>query len=295
MDTPGLGASVLLDPAAGLSVALSGQKFSGDLARELAVARAIQQSLLPQQFPVAPGYGLAGFCQSAREVGGDFYDALPLGEGRVLLAVADVMGKGIPAALFAASLRMLVRSLAARQLSPAELLTAINAQMYPELSSVDMFITAQIAVADTKGGQLQVASAGHCPLLIADQLGETQCIAPEGLPLGIEQNATFSEETIPLSACHCALLYTDGLTEACDARGDLFGIERLEAWLSRSSTKNRTAVELKEDFLVELRGFQGQTVNQDDLTLIVLAREGDLRLPRPGQARLELVLPGHES
>jgi serine phosphatase RsbU (regulator of sigma subunit) len=279
----------LLTPGAELALAMPPQAFVSDLANELAIARSIQESLLPKQFPEAPGFGLAAFCQSAREVGGDFYDAMSLGDDCVLLVVADVMGKGVPAALVAASLRMLVRLMAERHMSPSELLARINMQMYAELSSVDMFITAQLAVADIKRGVLQVASAGHCPLLLADEAGESHIIAPEGLPLGIQANATFAEETVPLDTCSCALLYTDGLTEACDASGNLFGLERLESWLLGAAPLSRTAAQLKDEFLIEFHSFQQQAATRDDLTLLVLAKEKESCLASLGHAKVELV------
>src|SRR5690349_4433642 len=181
--TPGLVAVAALEPTVSVSLP-AGVGMDGDLANELAIARAIQASLLPKEFPKLPGFGLAGYCQSARQVGGDFYDVLPLSDTRALLVVADVMGKGVPAALFAASLRVLVRSLVERKLRPHELLRRINRQMYEELSSVDMFITAQFVEIDTACRVLRVANAGHCPLLASDGCGPTQVIAPDGLPLG---------------------------------------------------------------------------------------------------------------
>src|SRR5262245_28745821 len=126
-----------LEPVLELSVPFARPDPGSELANELAAAQAIQQSLLPKQLPKAPGFGLAAFCQSAGELGGDFYDTLSLGRERVLLFIADVMGKGVPAALFAASLRMLVRSRASKIASTAELLKWINQQMFYELSSVD--------------------------------------------------------------------------------------------------------------------------------------------------------------
>ncbi|HVV73196.1 MAG TPA: PP2C family protein-serine/threonine phosphatase, partial [Verrucomicrobiae bacterium] len=257
----------------GLALTLPALGPDSELANELAIARTIQQSLLPKSFPTLPGFGLAGFCQSAREIGGDFYDAMLLGEGSLLLVVADVMGKGVPAALFAASLRMLIRSMAERASSPAELLQRINRQLYPELSSVDMFITAQLVLADTRRGVLEIASAGHCPFLLTDSLGQIQAVAPPGLPLGIQQTAAFEQEEISLEDCRCALVYTDGLTESSDTRGNLFGLERLETWLAGTAERKQTATQLRDEFLDGLARFQAGTTPRDDLTLIILARD----------------------
>jgi len=182
------------------------------LAHELEIARKIQHSLLPKAFPALPGFGLSGFCLSARQVGGDFYDVLPLSSDTVLLVVADVMGKGVPAALFAATLRTLLRTTVQWVRRPAKLLRRINRLMFEDLSGVDMFITAQLALADTRVGQLVVASAGHCPLLLAEASGKIEPGSPEGMTLGIVPNVEFQEEGVPLWPTSCALLYSEGVT-----------------------------------------------------------------------------------
>jgi len=270
--TPGLVAVAALEPTVSVSLP-AGVGMDGDLANELAIARAIQLSLLPKDFPKLPGFGLAGFCQSARQVGGDFYDVLPLSDGRALLVVADVMGKGVPAALFAASLRVLVRSFVERQLRPQELLRRINRQMYEELSSVDMFITAQFAEIDTARRTLRVANAGHCPLLVSNGIGPVQEIAANGLPLGISPRAEFLEQTTSLEPGACVVLYTDGLTDACNECGLSFGQERLAEWLNQNAGSHRSAAQLREDFLATFRAFQADTPPRDDLTLLLMTEE----------------------
>jgi len=171
------------------------------LAHELEIARKIQHSLLPKAFPALPGFGLSGFCLSARQVGGDFYDVLPVSSDAVLLVVADVMGKGVPAALFAATLRTLVRTMAEWTHRPSELMARMNRLLFDELSGVDMFITAQLVLADTRHRRLSVASAGHCPLLLTGAGGLAKAISPEGMPLGILPNAQFAEEVVPRRVC----------------------------------------------------------------------------------------------
>jgi serine phosphatase RsbU (regulator of sigma subunit)/anti-sigma regulatory factor (Ser/Thr protein kinase) len=240
---------------------------------ELEIARKIQQSLLPKTFPALPGFGLAGFCVSARQVGGDFYDVLPLPGERALLVVADVMGKGVPAALFAATLRTLIRTMAEWTTHPSELLARINRLMFEELSAVDMFITATVGLLEARERRLIVASAGHCPLLLTDKTGFSRAVSPEGMPLGIVAGADFSEEVVPLDSFSCALLYSDGLTEARNAHGEFFGEERLLKWLSQKSSRRETATELSNHFLRELNSFQGQISLSDDQTFLILAEE----------------------
>jgi serine phosphatase RsbU (regulator of sigma subunit) len=250
-------------------------------AHELEIARNIQQSLLPTRFPVLPGFGLSGFCLSARQVGGDFYDVLPLADDQALLIVADVMGKGVPAALFAATLHTLVHTTTEWTHTPSELLERMNRLLFHELSGVDMFITAQLVLVDFRRRQLVVASAGHCPLIVAGPAGELKTVSPDGLPLGILPNVTYEQEVLPLEECSCALLYTDGLTEARNSHGELFGQERLSAWLRQNAAKRKTAAELSENFLTELKSFQSQAGLSDDQTFLILVDETNARRKPP--------------
>ena len=240
------------------------------LARELEIARNIQQSLLPKTFPAIPGFSIGGHCLSARQVGGDFYDVLPLADGAALLAVADVMGKGVPAALFAATLRTLLRTTAEWTHSPGEILARVNRLMHDELSSVDMFITAQLLL--VKQSQLVLASAGHCPLLCIDVAGEAHPYAPDGMPLGIVRECNFSEHSISLQNISCAMLYTDGLTEARNAEGAFFGEKRLVDWLKKGVISQQTPAEMTQHFLEEMNSFQSSDSLKDDQTFLLLTR-----------------------
>ena len=241
------------------------------LARELEAARMVQKSLLPSRFPPLAGYHLTGFCRSARHVSGDFYDAVPLRPGAVLLVVADVMGKGVPAALFAATLRALVRTMGQWTQRPADMLGRINALLGEELSEVDMFITAQLAVVDTVEGSLRVASAGHLPLLLTDGRGQVEPVTAQGLPLGVLANCTFTETCLPLSPSAYALLYTDGLTEAQNLKGERLGGDALQNWLSQNAACGLSADQSKERLIAELTQFQGATPTEDDQTFLLLA------------------------
>ncbi len=134
--------------------------------RELQIAADIQRSLLPANIPACLPFEISAACRNALQVGGDFYDLIPAGDGALLLVIADVMGKGVPAALFAAVLRSTIRSMPQLFDQPGELLTAANRTLYPDLSLVDMFVTAKIAYLDPRRQKLTTASAGHCPLLL---------------------------------------------------------------------------------------------------------------------------------
>ncbi len=243
------------------------------VARDLEIARNIQRSLLLKTLPQLPGFGLAGHCESARQVGGDFYDVIKLSDTSLLLVIADVMGKGIPAAMFAAIMRSLVRALPDLARHPSELLARVNRLLFDELSEVDMFITAQLAFVDAEENRLVAASAGHCPMLITAGYGsQIKMISPEGMPLGILPDAGFGDEATPLEESCRLLLYTDGLTEARDVHGELFGQERLVEWMRQRSDDQRTAGKLKEDLAAELARFQANMALNDDQTFLILAR-----------------------
>lgn len=259
------------------------------LAAELEDARRIQECLLPQTFPSILGFEFAGFCKSARLVGGDFYDVVTLANGSALLVVADVMGKGVPAALFAGKLRTLVRTIAQWTQNPADMLARINAVICEELSRVDMFITAQIAVVDPAQATLRLGNAGHCPLLLGDANGVVQAISARGLPLGIAEDAVFSDVTVPLSAGCFALLYTDGLTDPRNFAGTDFGQERLENWLSLAAKAGvASASGLKQALLESLSALDSKSAVHDDQTFLILAPvSGEaLRAPAPAQTSL---------
>jgi serine phosphatase RsbU (regulator of sigma subunit) len=240
------------------------------MARDLEIAQNIQRSLLLKTLPQLPGLELAGYCESARQVGGDFYDVIKLSDTTLLLVIADVMGKGIPAAMFAVILRSLLRALPELTNRPSELLARANQLLFDELSKVDMFITAQLVFVDAKTRRLVAASAGHCPMLIAVP-GQVRAFSPEGMPLGILPDTPFSDETATLDQRCRVLLYTDGLTEARSPTGELYGAERLAEWLKQSAAAPHTAEHLRDQLAMELSRFQANMALNDDQTFLILA------------------------
>ncbi len=260
-----------------LAIQIVNARFADELvrnrliSRELEIAKTIQRSLLPKSLPHLSGYGLAGFCESAHQVGGDFYDVIKINHDTLLLVIADVMGKGIPAAMFAAILRSLLRAVPEWMDQPAAQLARVNRLLFEELSGVDMFITAQLVFVDSKERKITAASAGHCPALLAvDTGGNVKSISPEGLPLGILPETTFSNQTEILPDNSRVLLYTDGLTEARNSSGEFFGQERLIQWLKRSAQNRKGAEELKNDLAAELMAFQSSSVLRDDQTFLIM-------------------------
>jgi sigma-B regulation protein RsbU (phosphoserine phosphatase) len=244
------------------------------IARELEVAQEIQQLLLPRSLPQLPGFGLAGGWQSAREVGGDFYDAIRLGGNSLLLMIVDVMGKGVPAALFASTMRGLLRGLASRSSDPAQLLSGLNRLLFRELSGVNMFITAQIVLVNLQTRQVTNASAGHCPLLIV-QPGRRSVLASttQGIPLGVLPDSVYHQVTNSLESPATLLLHTDGLTDTRNPAGKMFGQRRLMAWLRASAIPGRGAAELRNLLTEELNRFRGEAAMVDDQAFLLLVEE----------------------
>jgi len=238
--------------------------------RDREIERGIQQSLLLREIPQLPGFELAGFCRSAQEVGGDFYDVWKTGERSLLMIVADVMGKGILPAMFAAILRNALRAMRDLADDPAMLLTRANRLMFEELSGADLFITAQVVHFDAATRRLTVANAGHCPMLIADGSGErARAVSPDGMPLGISPDTAFESEVVEFPERSRVLLYTDGLTEAVNVGGDPCGPEPLQEWWARVGTRGG-ARELKRELVEMLEEFRTKSVLNDDQTFLIM-------------------------
>jgi serine phosphatase RsbU (regulator of sigma subunit) len=243
------------------------------VARELDIARQIQQSLLPARLPQLPNLMLEGHCESAREVGGDFFDVMPLTDGSLLVVVSDAMGKGLPAAMFAMILRSLVRALQDHGPRPGILLRRANDLLYEELSAMEMFITAQVAHVDARSGRVTVASAGHCPLLHCPGSGQpVAAISPEGMPLGVVQTTEFTEQRLALGPGSRLLMYTDGLTETVGPDGTLLGQDRLAAWLIQQAAAGAPAIAMKERLRDYLTESQASPALADDRTFVILGR-----------------------
>jgi serine phosphatase RsbU (regulator of sigma subunit)/anti-sigma regulatory factor (Ser/Thr protein kinase) len=241
--------------------------------RELEIAADIQRSLLPAKLPPCPPFRLAVTCQSALQIGGDFYDVIPAGNGAVLLIIADVMGKGVPAALFAAVLRSTIRSMSHLFAQPGELLTATNRTLFPDLSRVDMFITATLVYLDAQRGGMITASAGHCPVLFWGPGVARNHSASSGMPLGIDQDTSYRQTVCPLPPGAAALLYTDGLTEARNAAEEQFGEARLQQAFADAVTRTHDAAEARNFLLHRVAEFRGQAALSDDQTLILIRHQ----------------------
>jgi sigma-B regulation protein RsbU (phosphoserine phosphatase) len=244
------------------------------LEEELRIARRIQMSLLPQGDVLVPGVQVAAACLPAAEVGGDYYDVLRLGEARLGVLVADVSGKGTSAALYMAELKGLMLSLSRVFDSPRRLLCEANRILAGTIDSRS-FITMTYAVLDVGAGRLRFARAGHSPLIRATGGGAATTLAPSGLGLGLDPGDRFDEvleeRELEVSTGDVFLLFTDGLSEAMNESGELFGESRLCSLVGGEASLASEA--LKQRIMESVRGFAGSTPQHDDMTLVVLKVE----------------------
>jgi serine phosphatase RsbU (regulator of sigma subunit) len=250
------------------------------LEQELRVARSIQMSLLPQGPLQMPGLLLTGHCEPAREVGGDYYDFLPLEDGRVGILIADVAGKGTSAALYMAELKGLVLSLSLLHVSPRQLLIDANRIISKHLDARS-FITMTYAVVDPPAGTLTFARAGHCPLVHVPGPGSVsraaRALVPDGMVLGLQLDTGGSfdrlleEVTVPLGRGDVVLLYTDGISEAMNASGDCFGDARLLALAEQHA--DLPSDQLRERILRDVQAFTDGEAQHDDMTRVLLKIE----------------------
>jgi len=220
--------------------------------------------------PVVPCAGLAGFYRSAREIGGDYYDALGAEGESVLLVIADVMGKGISAALFALMFRSLVHARPDLASRPGEFLEWLNRNLYEDLDRAGMFITAQLACLNSRTGQFQVASAGHPPMLFANLRGEVAEIGASGPPIGIVADASFPEDRRPWRGGQ-ALMFTDGLMDARNPAGSLLGLDPLKAAVAASALRGDSPTDARERMVRLLHDFEAGTQPADDTAFIVIS------------------------
>jgi serine phosphatase RsbU (regulator of sigma subunit) len=242
------------------------------LEEELRIARQIQMSLLPRDTVSLPGLRVAALCLPAAEVGGDYYDLLPLSDTRMGVLVADVSGKGTSAALYMAELKGLVLSLSRIYESPARLLAEANRILSANMDNRS-FITMTYAVVDTEARRMRFARAGHNPIIHLDtQTGRTRVLAPAGMGLGMDPGERFEgvleEAEVPLRSGDVFVFFTDGLPEAMNENAELFGERRLRDLIERSEALGTE--QMKEAILSGIRAFVGEAAPHDDMTLVVL-------------------------
>src|SRR5579862_154314 len=235
--------------------------------QELKIAQLIQQQFLPKALPDLPSWHVAAFYRPARTVGGDFYDFIPLPDGRVMFVVGDVTDKGVPAALVMASTHSLLRDAAPRLISPGAVLGHVNDMLCEDIPA-HMFVTCLALVLDPVSGEVEFANAGHDVPYVRTQAG-VQELRARGMPLGLMPGMAYEEMRFQFEPGDCALLHSDGLAEAHAPDREMFDFPRVSALVG----KGPAGEDLIDLCLTELGAFTGPDHEQeDDITLVSLQR-----------------------
>jgi len=237
------------------------------LERELAVARQIQKSILPLKLPLLDGFDFGARMEATRAVGGDFYDLVALDDHRVGIAVADVSDKGVPAAIFMALTRSLLRSEASREASPVQVLRNVNRQLL-DMNESNMFVTVLYGVLDNATREFHYARAGHDPPINLDPDGKfVEPVVRLGQFLGVFPTPPIDEERLTLAPGSTLIVYTDGVTDQVDGQNEFYGIERLQATLQTS--RALSAQPMCDRLFETLTEYRGEAAQSDDITFVV--------------------------
>lgn len=239
------------------------------LARDVDLARDLQASFMPQTLPELPGWDVATFWKMAQDVGGDFFDLVVLSPERLLIIIADVADKGLPAALFMARTSSMVRTTALEYDQPAAILSRLNQLILPDAHG-GMFVSLFCAVLNTRTGQFSYASAGHNPPLLMRRDGTPLYLQAQGMVLGVIENPIFEQKQLDLHPGDGILCYTDGLIDSFNEHDELFGDVRLQSELTRLWVRpaNETVTELYQ----AVRAFAHPNPQFDDFTLVLLKK-----------------------
>ena len=238
--------------------------------QELLVARRIQQASLPKEVPAIEGWQITPYYRPAREVGGDFYDFHHLSEGRLGMVVGDATGKGVPAALVMSTTCGMLQAVSKTldSSSPGEVLERVNETLLARIPA-NMFVTCFYAILEPDSGSLSYANAGHDLPYLRREGGDAEELRARGMPLGLMPGMSYEEKETMLDAGEAALFYSDGLVEAHDPEGEMFGFPRLRELVAEHGEERSLG-----DFLLEeLYSFVGEGWEQeDDITLLTLRR-----------------------
>jgi sigma-B regulation protein RsbU (phosphoserine phosphatase) len=240
--------------------------------RDIEIAREIQRWLVPRVAPQIPGVDMAFAMRPANMIGGDYYDAFRrMDDGPLLLAVADVSGKSVPAAMLMANFQATLRALAGSSSSLSQLVTDLNRLVYANNMSGRRFTTAFLAELDPATGKLSYLCAGHNPPILLRENGQIDRLHSDSMPLGIELTEKYSAGETIMQANDTLVIYTDGVTEARSVRGEQFGEGRLLGSLTTRQFKDRAATTLAT-ILKRLDDFTGHADQHDDITCLVVNR-----------------------
>ncbi len=242
------------------------------MARELEIARHVQGTLLPKQDPVIAGFDIAGICLPAREVGGDYFDFIRLGENRLGIVVGDVSGKGVPAAIYMTLTKGILQATIQENASPRDALVRLNTLLYQTLER-GSFVSLYFALLETAGNNVKMARAGHNPaILYSSATDKITLLQPPGIGLGLEKGEVFretlQEQELMLMPGDWLVFYTDGFTEAMNVQSEEFGEERLGDILRMN--RNKSAAEFLSDLQNRVREFVEAENQYDDMTIVAI-------------------------
>jgi sigma-B regulation protein RsbU (phosphoserine phosphatase) len=259
-----------IDEVEGLRAGHRAQKQLSSIESELSVAYRIQQSMLPRKFPPFPerqDLDVYAAMEPARSVGGDFYDYFLIDSDRFAFVIGDVSGKGVPAALFMASTRTLLRATALQGASAAECMAQVNKVLARQ--SDGMYVTLFYGILDTRNGQLDYCNAGHHPAYVFSRSGGLRTAAQGGgLPAGLFEGAQYEGGNLQLNRGDALLLYTDGVTEAFDATGAMFDDARLAQAIDE--VIDAPVEEIVKNVTGKVKAFEGSAPQSDDVTVMAL-------------------------
>ena len=244
------------------------------LERELQLAMEIQQRFQPTAPPVVPGYELQGISFPCYEIGGDYYDFIEREDGRLVIALGDVSGKGTAAALLMSSLHASVHAQAGSHDTLSETISAVNLYLADNIPA-NRFVTLFYAELDPASGALTFLNAGHNPPLIVHAAGTVEQLASGGLPLGIKRNAEYREGRTQMQMGDVLVIYSDGVTEAASPSGEEFGVTRLYEVVSRNIEASAAGV--RDRIESALTKFSQGTQAADDITLVIVKRQAETK------------------
>ena len=237
---------------------------------QLQIAQDIQHRLLPRHSPEMPGYDIAAICLPTYEIGGDYYDYIDLADGRLGLVVADVSGEGVPAALVMTAFRALIRTQARSRLSPSRIARQVN-RILPEFTGRANFVTAVYGTLDPQTGKFHYTNCGHNPPLLVRSTGEMELLPYTGPLLGVFPEADYTTGEITLAPGDGLVVYTDGIVEATNPEGQIFGAQRLSQLPALRQAM--PAMKLIESIIRACQAFTRLESFQDDVAIVVVRRK----------------------
>ena len=238
--------------------------------KELEIAGTIQRRLLPKQLAALPGYEIDAVARPSKNVGGDYYDLIKLGDGKYAFVIADVSGKGVPAALLVSTLHASLHAYIDGAANLSQLVRRLNVVVHGN-TEAERFITLFMAILDPSDGTLTYVNAGHnFPFILRTQQSSIQPLASTGLPLGMFDGVEFQQETVKLEPSEYLVLYTDGVTEAMNKSFDEYGESRLRQVMIGSSDKSASG--FLGVIVSDVEKFVAGEPQSDDITMVVLKR-----------------------